>query len=151
MLNSGIFCAFCDSKIFESDRTCPNCGAPTKCAVVIKTEDKHADVDSAGLVGDYSFSFISGTEQILNFNVFDNESGDIIQDGKLIWSLISYRDNTGVLLKNTAIKNGKATINLNKNDTHNLNGKFIQNVFVESNDIVFHMAQGIISIIKRIQ
>lgn len=24
------FCSYCDTKIFENDRRCPNCGAPTK-------------------------------------------------------------------------------------------------------------------------
>lgn len=157
MLNTGTFCAFCDSKIFEKDRTCPHCGAPTKSAVVIKIEDENKNVswhersnNNVLLSDDYSFSFIAGTKQILKFNILDFNGSVAIRNGKLIWSLIPYGSSNGILLKTTIVKDGMAVINLEEDDTINLGGKFIQSMYIESQNDVTQITQGIISIIRRI-
>jgi len=138
MLNTGIFCDYCHSKIFEKDRSCPHCGAPTKSAIVVKENSKNKS-------DDYSISFIAGTKQTLNFNIFD-EDGLIVKSGNIIWDLSPYGSCENILSKTSITNKGKATINLVEQDTRNLSGKFIQSVRFEKNGTKFFATQGAINI-----
>lgn len=132
-MNSGIFCSWCGTKIFESDRCCPACGGEVRTAIFVenvldKTESKHKQEYFEPLEG---VIFIAGTDMTLNFDIMTDDGSFI--EGKYIWKLSGYgQPNKVIVSKNGVGENGKFLVFLNGENTRGLEGKFVQEIKIIS-------------------
>lgn len=153
-----MYCSWCNARIFEHDRTCGCCGAPT-INPIIKTAVQEQGLRSRSKdVISYmeEFPMISETPYTLNFNIYDESRTDISNiSGYLNWRLFEYgKPSETITQKKIFCSNGASSLELESDDTKKLNGKFVQELsgFLEDSfGFKFKISySGIILILPRI-
>jgi hypothetical protein len=150
MKKLNMYCSWCSSKIFETDRTCPQCGDPTKDPIYQEQTERNSEfLDSLE-----PFSFIAGTDFELTFNIYDEYGTPIdLFDSEINWILSPYGrpDKVSLTLEGNVVDNGKVVVTLSERNTKYLDGKYVHQLFIDSATGTKYCANsGIITIFPRI-
>lgn len=151
MASYNMFCSYCNSKIFDSDRTCPQCGAPTKNPIYQEKKDNNTNT----LDPLEPFGFIAGTDFELTFSVFDENETPLNLDGSEIrWTLCPYGQPnfTTLDLIGEIVDEGVFIVKVLGHYTENLSGKCVHSpILISPSGSKFLMKQGIITIFPMVK
>lgn len=143
LMNEGMFCSYCSTKIFNNDRSCPSCGAEVRTAIVVGVKIRETEVSKNRYIPTESldsFTFLSGVDISLVFNV------DV--SGIYLWKISPYgQPETMILSKGGTVENGSFTININSDETRRMSGRFVQEISVSSYGVEYRLPSGIITIV----
>lgn len=147
MPSYNIFCSYCSSKIFDSDRTCPQCGAPTKNPIIQEKKDNNTNT----LDPLEPFSFIAGTDFELRFSIY-NENGlpFDLSNSVVKWNISPYGDpnKKSIVIEGRIVDDGVFVVEISGNETIGLSGKYIHTpILISSDGSEYHIKQGVINII----
>jgi hypothetical protein len=146
MPSYNIFCSYCGSKIFETDRACNQCGAPTKNPIIQEKKDNNTDT----LDPLEPFSFIAGTDFELMFSVCDEGGVPLDLSTSIVkWTLSPYGESWNTItIDGIVVEAGVFIIKVSGNKTRGLSGRYVHTpILISSDGSEYYINQGVINII----
>jgi len=143
-----MYCSWCHSKIFENDRTCPQCGGPTFQAIDEKFKEQRKYSNFPVIRSLDEITMFAGDDFNLVFDIYNDEGNRNPVSGNMIWKISPYgQPSNTIFSKINPIKKGKVIVDLTRSDTRDLSGKFAYQCIVNYDNAVYNCAAGTINII----
>lgn len=148
-MNYNIYCSWCGSRIFETDRTCARCGAPINVSAHVYQESKPSNSESVDK--SEAFTILAGQDISFSFNVFEEDKVTPFDftHASVFWVMFPYGNPEKIAwtIQGEIVRDGLFVVHVDGEHTAGLDGLFIYQVEMLSQIGKRRLGQGLIKII----